>query len=73
MPIWLRKFIFNNIQNFYLKEQEDYKKSQQIAKNKRKDKTSIDMDNTNKEKKKIPDFVKKPPNYSSTVSKNPKK
>tara|TARA_Y100001972_G_C7512804_1_gene259033 strand:+ start:290 stop:505 length:216 start_codon:yes stop_codon:yes gene_type:complete len=71
MPIWLRKFIFNNIQNFYLKEQEDYKKSQQIAKNKRKDTTSIDMGNTNKIK--IPDFVKKPPNYSSTVSKNPKK
>jgi hypothetical protein len=71
MPIWLRKFIFNNIQNFYLKEQEDYKKSQQTAKNKRKDTTSIDMGNTNKIK--IPDFVKKQPNYSSTVSKNPKK
>ena len=65
MPIWLRKFIFNNIQEFYKKEQEEY--NQTLSKHK-KGTTNVKIDETNKQK--IPDFIKNNPTYSSTVAKN---
>ena len=65
MPIWLRKFTFNSIQEFYLKEREEYNKAQSKY---NKGKTNVKMDEGNKQK--IPDFIKNNPTYSSTVSKN---
>jgi hypothetical protein len=67
MPIWLRKFIFNNIQEFYKKEEEEYKKAQSKH---NKGTTNIRMDESNKVK--IPDFIKNNPTYTSTVAKKPK-
>tara|TARA_B100000963_G_scaffold293401_1_gene263773 strand:+ start:4953 stop:5231 length:279 start_codon:yes stop_codon:yes gene_type:complete len=69
MPIWLRKFIYNNIQQFYKKEREEHDKA--MSKSKRKDTTNIDMANPNKIN--IPDFIKNNPTYSSTVAKSRKK
>jgi len=67
MPIWLRKFTFNNIQDFYTKEEEARKKAQ--SKN-NKTTTSFNLGENNKVK--VPDFVKNNPTYSSTISKRPK-
>tara|TARA_Y100000114_G_scaffold134714_1_gene135082 strand:- start:852 stop:1055 length:204 start_codon:yes stop_codon:yes gene_type:complete len=67
MPIWLRKFTFNQLQTHFDKQNEEIKKAQ--SKNKSKDTTNIDMANTNKVN--VPDFVKKRPSYSSTI-KRPK-
>lgn len=67
MPIWLRKFTFNQLQTHFNKQNEEIKKAQ--SKNKSKDTTNIDMANTNKVN--VPDFVKKRPSYSSTI-KRPK-
>lgn len=53
MPIWLRKFTFNSIQEFYLKEREEYNKAQSKY---NKGKTNVKMDEGNKQK--IPDFIK---------------
>jgi hypothetical protein len=67
MPIWLRKFTFNQLQTHFDKQNEEIKKAQ--SKIKSKDTTNIDMANTNKVN--VPDFVKKRPSYSSTI-KRPK-
>lgn len=67
MPIWLRKFTYNQLQAHYDKQNEDIKRAQSKGKN--KDTTNIDMANTNKVN--VPDFVKKRPTYSSTI-KRPK-
>ena len=67
MPIWLRKFTFNQLQTHFDKQNEEINKAQ--SKNKSKDTTNIDMANTNKVN--VPDFVKKRPSYSSTI-KRPK-
>ena len=65
MPIWLRNFTYNQLKAHYDNQNEQIKKSQSNSKS--KDTTKIDMANTNKVN--VPDFVKKRPNYSSTVKK----
>ena len=67
MPIWLRRFTYNQLQSFYDKENEEIKKAQ--SKSTSNGTTNIDMANPNKVN--VPDFIKKRPSYSSTV-KRPK-
>jgi hypothetical protein len=58
MPIWLRKFTFNQINEFYKKEQEEYEKGQ--------GKSQIVTANKPLAKPGIPD---QKPTYTSKVSK----
>ena len=61
MPIWLRKFTFNNINEFYQKEQEEYRKARGEG----------ELVTANKPitKPNIPDFSNIKPTYTSKVSK----
>jgi len=60
MPIWLRRFTFNTINEFYQKEQEEY--------NKATGKGEILTEKTKTFKSPIPDFDTQPkPTYSSKV------
>lgn len=61
MPIWLRRFTFNSLNEFYLAEQEEYKK----ATNKGK----IITANTPVSKPDVPDLSKIKPTYTSKVTK----
>jgi hypothetical protein len=61
MPIWLRKFTFNNINEFYKKEQEEYKKATGKGELVTADKPLA--------KPNIPNFSNIKPTYTSKVSK----
>ena len=58
MPIWLRKFTFNQIQNHYSEEKEAYQN-----KGKSGSKTVIDSDG----KVKLPNLLQKPTNSKKSV------
>ena len=61
MPIWLRKFTFNNINEFYKKEQEEYTKAA--------GKGELVTANKPLAKPNIPDSLNTKPTYTSKVSK----
>jgi len=61
MPIWLRRFTFNNINEFYEKEQEEY--------NKALGKSETITANSKIAKPGVKDLSKLKPTYSSTVHK----
>ena len=69
MPIWLRKFIFHNIQEWYTKEAEEQNKinSKINSSSPGKNTRSIDMANPNKSD------VPKSPSYSTTLAKDRKR
>ena len=70
MPIWLRKFIFSQINDFYKKEADQMKKATSKS---NPNTQNFNMGETNKSK--IPNFVKNSPkpksNYTANISKKP--
>jgi len=70
MPIWLRKFTFNSIQEFYNKEKEESEKLMAKAKGKgsKGNTKSINMANP-ADKSKVPQS----PTYSTSFNKNSRK
>lgn len=61
MPIWLRKFTFNNINEYYKKEQEEYTKAS--------GKGELVTANKPLAKPNVPDLSNIKPTYTSKVSK----
>ena len=61
MPIWLRKYTFNIINEFYQKEQEEYKKASGQG--------ELVTANRPLTKQKMPDSVNQKATYTSKVSK----
>jgi hypothetical protein len=61
MPIWLRKYTFNSINEFYQKEQEEYQKASGQG--------ELVTANRPLAKQKMPDSVIQKPTYTSKVSK----
>lgn len=59
MPIWLRRFTFNNIDEFYKKEEEAYKEAQNKGKTVTADKPLA--------RPNIPDLSKIKPTYTSKM------
>lgn len=57
MPIWLRKFTFNEINEFYVKEKEEFEKS--LGKEQLTAKSNMPEMAKNLPKIKPPDFVSK--------------
>lgn len=61
MPIWLRKFVYREIYDFYEKEKAEYEKSvrgrEQITAN--TDESTLNKINNSMKKTEIPDFVSK--------------
>ena len=60
MPIWLRRFTFNSIDEFYKKEREEYDKAS--------GKGELLTENTKTFKPAIPEAFDMKPTYSSKVS-----
>ena len=60
MPVWLRRFTFNSINEFYQKEQEEY--------NKATGKGELITEKTKSFKSPIPDSVEARPTYSTKIS-----
>ena len=69
MPIWLRKFTFHNIQEWYKKEEEEYKKAHSKANSSSPGKNTRSINMANPKRSDIP----KSPSYSTTISKGLKK
>lgn len=61
MPIWLRKFTFNSVNEFYQKEQEEY--------NKANNKGELVTANKPLAKPNVPDLSKITPTYTSKATK----
>lgn len=61
MPIWLRKYTFNTINEYYQKEQEEYKKAT--------GKGEMVTANTPIARPNVPNFADQKPTYTSKVSK----
>jgi hypothetical protein len=60
MPIWLRRFTFNSINDYYTKEQEEY--------NKVTNKGELVTANKPLSKPNVPDLSKIKPTYTSTAT-----
>ena len=69
MPIWLRKFTLHNIQEWYIKEEEEYKKAHSKANSSSPGKNTRSINMAKPNKSDIP----KPPSYSTTISKGGKR